>query len=261
MKILMITGDKNFKPGNPRYDLQRSQVEELAVVYWGRGSLWPKIPKGQFDVVTAQDPFWRGHLAWHISKKIGARLNLQIHTDLSALPWLKRRWAMFNLRKADSIRVVSEKIKKQVEQMGIRAPIFVLPIYIDIERFLSIQHNPQKHRKTILWLGRFEAEKNPLYAMSVLKKVQETGINAGLVLLGAGSLEKSLRAEAARLSLTDQVEFPGWHDPVEYLAVADVVLCTSLHESYGASIIEALAAGGPGVAPDVGVALEAGAIV
>ncbi len=259
-RVLMITGDRNFKPGNPRYDLQARAVEQLSVVFWGRGHLWPHIPKGPFDIVTAQDPFLRGHLAAHLAWFFEATLNLQVHTDLSALPWLKRAWAGFNLRKASSVRVVSEKIKKQVEQMGVKAPIYVLPIFIDIERFRSLQR--QTHgQKTILWIGRFEEEKDPLYAISVLQKVREAGVDARLVLLGAGSLEKSLRTETARLNLAEYVEFSGWQKPEDYLALANVVLCTSKHESYGASIIEALAAGVPVVAPDVGIALEAGAIV
>ena len=57
----MITGDPRFGPGNERYELQKRAVEELSVIYWGKGALWPRIPKGHFDVVTAQDPFWRGH--------------------------------------------------------------------------------------------------------------------------------------------------------------------------------------------------------
>jgi glycosyltransferase involved in cell wall biosynthesis len=40
-----------------------------------------------------------------------------------------------------------------------------------------------------------------------------------------------------------------------------VVLSTSQFEGYGAGIVEALAAGVPVVAPDVGIAREAGAIV
>jgi glycosyltransferase involved in cell wall biosynthesis len=44
------------------------------------------------------------------------------------------------------------------------------------------------------------------------------------------------------------------------LAEADVVISTSNHESYGASIVEALAAGVPVVSPEYGIAKEAGAI-
>ena len=43
--------------------------------------------------------------------------------------------------------------------------------------------------------------------------------------------------------------------------MADVVVSTSKHESYGASILEALAVGVPVVAPDIGIAKEAGATV
>lgn len=252
MRVLVITGDKNFKPGHPRYELQRGAVEELGVVYWGRGSLNPTIPQGPFDVVTAQDPLWRGHFAWHVSRRLKTRLNLQVHTDLKALSSPMRLWAGFNLRRADSVRVVSEKIKQQVIALGIRAPVFVLPVYIDVEKFHAV--TPVSHsQKTIVWIGRFEAEKNPLLALKIIRMIPE----AKLIMLGKGSMEGVLRKRAQEVP----VEFPGWQDPAPFLAQADVVLSTSNFESYGASIVEALAAGVPVVAPDVGVAKEAGAVV
>ncbi len=76
-------------------------------------------------------------------------------------------------------------------------------------------------------------------------------------MLGAGTLESTLRKAATGLL----VDFPGWKDPAEYLPTTDVVLCTSRYESWGASIVEALAAGAPVVAPDVGIAREAGAFI
>ena len=249
MKVLMITGDKNFS-ASPRFALQASQVEKLDVVYMGKGSVWPKVPAGHFDVVTAQDPFWRGLFAWRVARRIGAKLNIQVHT--SVLNVLGK----FILRRADSVRVVSEKIKKQVENLGVKASVRVLPIYIDVSKFRNIVK--QSHdQKTILWVGRFEDEKDPLYALEVIKKVLKQVSGAKLIMLGAGSLQATLRDKSVGLS----VEFPGWRDTADYLAGADVVLCTSKHESWGASMIEALAAGVPVVAPDVGIAREAGAIV
>lgn len=245
----MITGDKSFGKGHPRYELQASAVEKLEVLYWGRGALWPAIPAGQFDVVTVQDPFWRGLFAWRVARKLGAKFNVQVHTSvLNAL-------GAYTLRRADSVRVVSEKIKKQVERLGVRAPVHVLPIFVDLAPFQNLQ--PQPHgQKTIVWIGRFEDEKDPLLALEVFKAVHAE-VDVKLVMLGQGSLEAVLRAAVGNLPVT----FPGWQAPANYLAQADVVLCTSRHESYGASIIEALAAGLPVVAPDVGVAREAGAIV
>jgi glycosyltransferase involved in cell wall biosynthesis len=250
MKVLMITGDKRFGPGHPRYDLQAAQVEKLVSIYWGRGSMWPKMPQEYFDVVTVQDPFWRGLFAWRVARRIGAKFNVQAHTSILTI------LGKFILRRADSIRVVSEKIKKQVENIGVTAPIHILPIYIDVSKFKNLVRQPH-NQKTILWVGRFETEKDPALAVGILKQICAQKIDVKLVMLGAGSLEQELRSLAEGLP----VEFPGWQDPLLYLQTADVVLCTSKHESYGASIIEALAAGAPVVAPDVGVARAAGAIV
>ena len=245
MKVLMITGDKSFGPGHPRFELQKSAVEELAVIYWGRGALWPKIPKGQFDVVTVQDPFWRGLFARVVARRLGVKLNVQVHTDLAVQSLLRRVLAQIVLRHADSVRVVSEKIKNQIH---VRARVSVLPIFVDIERFRTIERHPEPN--TLLWVGRFEQEKNPFLALEIAARVP----GAKLTMLGRGSLEVLLKQKGG-------AEFPGWQDPAPYFARASVVLCTSRHESWGASIVEALAAGVPVVAPDVGIAKEAGAIV
>ncbi len=256
MKVLAISGDKRFKPGNPRYDLQASAVD-LAVVYWGWGALFPRIPEGHFDVVTAQDPFFRGLFALYVAQRLKARFNVQVHADLSAQPFFKYFIAKKVLRHADTIRVVSKKGKSQIEHIRVRGRISILPVFTDLSRFSSIVRKTDPH--TILWVGRFEAEKNPFYALDVLKYVRKQGVDARLVMLGDGSLRGMLEGKASALSLP--VKFPGWHDPAPYLATATLVLSTSIHESWGASIIEALAAGVPVVAPDVGVAREAGAIV
>lgn len=261
MNVLMITGDRSFGPGHPRFELQKNAVEKLAVVYWGRGSLWPTLPAGSFDVVTAQDPFWRGLFAWYAARRIGASLNVQVHADLAGQSSIKRLLAHIVLCRADSVRVVSEKIKKQVERVGVRVPIAVLPVFVDVERFRNLKRQPQKKKKTIVWIGRFEEEKDPEEALSLFKIVRDAGIDASLVMLGAGSERELLLKSAHQLEYRDDIEFPGWQDPLSYISMADVVISTSKYESWGASIVEALAAGVPVVAPDVGIAREAGAIV
>lgn len=256
MRILVITGDPLFKVGNQRFDIQAAAVEKMEVVYFGPGALTPHLSEGPFDVVTAQDPFFRGVFGWFAAKRYRARFNVQVHADIAAQSFIKRILAYIVLRRANSIRVVSEKIKEQVERIGAKVPITVLPIFVPLEQFKNINRMPDV-RPLILWVGRFEDEKNPLEALDVLKAVREKGIDAQMVLLGEGSLEARLRRASSGLP----VEFPGWQDPVPYLMRAQVVLSTSRSESWGASIIEALTAGVPVVAPDVGIAKEAGAIV
>lgn len=264
MRVLMISGDRNLlqegTAAHRRLLLQRAQVEELSVMYWGRDSMWPQAPKGHFDVVTVQDPFWRGLFAWRLAQRIKARLNVQVHTDLAAQSFIRHALARIVLRHADSVRVVSEKIREQIKNFGIRVPVHIVPIYIDLAQFEGLVHVPHpRFKKTILWFGRFEHEKDPLYALEILKKVRAEEVDVGLILLGSGTLEKELRTAALKLALW--VEFVPWQDPKPYLQMADVVVCTSTHESWGASIVEALAAGIPVVAPDIGIAKEAGATV
>lgn len=261
MRILIITGDRKFVPGNPRYDLMASWADMVAV-YWGRGSLMPDIPKGPYEMVTSQDPFWRGLFALRAARRLKARFNVQVHTDLRAQGFIKRVLARRVLRAADSVRVVSESLRAQVEALGVRMPIFVLPIYQDLSKSEGLNHQQHpRFKKTILWIGRFEREKDPLKAISILEDVRHAGIEAGLIMLGAGSLDATLKQRVQDRGLEDYVEFPGWQDPVSHLAQADVVVSTSHYEGFGASIVEALAAGVPVVAPDVGIAREAGAVV
>ena len=253
----MITGDRRFGPGHPRYELQKSAVERLEVLYWGRGSFWPRLPAGKFDVVSTQDPFWRGLFAWYAARRLGARFNVQVHAVLSAQSFVKRVLARFILSRADSIRVVSERIARQLKTKNykLKTPPIVLPVYVELGRFHSLSRRPEAH--TVLWIGRFEPEKDPLLALAVMRKVPD----AKLIVLGNGSLEQRLRSEISRFNLDIRVELPGWQDPLPYLARATAVLCTSRVESWGSSIVEALAAGVPVVAPDVGIAKEAGAVV
>jgi len=264
----MISGDRNIltqeSEAHTRLELQRAKVERLDVFVWPQIHSWRDISlaaqRNAYDIVTAQDPFLRGLIAWCIARRTGAKLNLQIHTDLSAQPFWRRLLAYFLLRRADSVRVVSQKIKDFMASLHVRATISILPIYINLAPFRGLPHRPHpRFKKTILWIGRFEPEKDPLCALSILADVRSSGIDAGLIFLGAGSLEKRLRAQSK--SLVQHVEFPGWRDPAPYLEMADVVVSTSKHESYGASILEALAVGIPVVSPDIGIAKEAGAIV
>lgn len=264
MKVLSIGGDKQaLEPGtdvHARMAWLRSYVDVLDMYVWPHAHSLRTILRAActraYDVVTAQDPFWRGVIAWLAARVTGRRLHIQVHTDLHAHVWWRRLMSKMVLRHADGVRVVSEKIKRQVLDAGVRAPIHVLPVYVDLGRFESVTRVPHD-REIILWVGRFEDEKDPLAAIQVLKAVCKKGRDVSLVMLGAGRLEGRLRKAAEGLP----VEFPGWKPPEDYLAIADVVLSTSRHESWGASIIEALAARVPVVAPDVGVAKEAGAIV
>ncbi|OGG48258.1 hypothetical protein A2678_01590 [Candidatus Kaiserbacteria bacterium RIFCSPHIGHO2_01_FULL_53_31] len=266
MKVLMISGDPNLlKNGSAvreRHSMLVDVVGCLDVFVWpsahGIAEIWRAARQNRYDVITAQDPFWRGMLGWLVARGTGARLNLQLHADLDGQSLSKRLLARFSLRRADSIRVVSERTKAQVMRLNVRTRITVLPVFIEVHRMQDeTRTSHPRFARTILWIGRFEREKDPLAALEILREVLKTYPTAGLIMLGSGSLESQVKDTAQDLP----IEFPGWQNPGPYFALSDVVVSTSSHESFGASIVEALAAGVPVVAPDVGIAREAGAFV
>ncbi len=250
-----------LEPGSDaakRLALQKSVVDQLDVFVWPavHSALGVLRAARGCDVVTTQDPFWRGLLGLVAARASGARLNVQVHADLDGQPFWRAWLAQFVLKQADRVRVVSQRVGRALPPT--KAKVSVLPIYIDLAPFNNIVRHPHpQFAKTLLWIGRFEAEKDPLQALVILEGVRRAGIDAGLVMLGDGSLGEALRTQAKQMSLP--VQFPGWQNPIEFLSVADVVLSTSKYESYGASVVESLAAGVPVVSFDVGVARDAGA--
>jgi len=199
MRVLTITGDRTFRAGHPRFDLQAGAVERLEALYWGPGALWPHtmldVRHQAYEVVSAQDPFWRGLLGLIFARRFKARFNVQVHADLKAQGFLKQLLARFVLLRADSIRVVSEKINSQVLEFGARAPVIVLPIFVDVERFKTIDRKPDT-QPTILWVGRLENEKDPLHALEVFREVLEKVSEAKMIMLGSGSLLEKVKREA-----------------------------------------------------------------
>lgn len=74
-----------------------------------------------------------------------------------------------------------------------------------------------------------------------------------LVIVGDGPERGAIEAEAARLGVVDRVHLPGHQpDPHRYIGLLDIVALSSRSEQAPIAVIEAMAAGLPVVAPDVG---------
>lgn len=277
MKVLMISGDRRLlEPGTEAYErlqLQKAQVAELRVMPWGPrnalGALGILIAalSSDYDVITCQDALWRGALGLIVARLTGATLQVQVHGDLRAVGAFGSALARFVLRYADLVRAVSEKAKADAERLGARAYVDVLPVFINLEAIArapaaDLKKEFPRFGKVVLFVGRLEEEKNPKGAIDAFSKIADEFPGAGLVMVGAGSQRDALMAHARNLGLADKVVFVGYRtDAASLYKAADAMLVTSPYESFGAAIVEALAAGCPVVSPDVGVAREAGATV
>ncbi|NBV76650.1 glycosyltransferase [bacterium] len=222
------------------------------------------------DIVTAQDPFETGLVAWCIAWSKRIPLHVQVHTDPFSSSFKRHSFinrirtiiARFVLKRASAVRVVSERVAESVERYT-QAPMSVLPLYTDIARFESLPRLKHPRFKiALLFIGRLESEKGCMQALQALKLVRSRGHDAGLTIVGSGREDHVLREFARGNGLEQHVIFCGWRaDVSSFLSEADALLVPSLYEGYGVVIVEALAAHVPVIAADVGVAREAGAII
>ena len=152
------------------------------------------------DVVSGQDPFETGLIGWLISLMKAVPLHVQVHTDflspeyarLSLLNRLRVRLAGFVLRRASRIRVVSERIKKSIEvRYAVRAPIAVLPIFVDIDSIrvglqdFALAKRFSAYKNKLLVVSRLEPEKNVALAIRSFSEVKPQ--SACLIVVGGGS--------------------------------------------------------------------------
>jgi glycosyltransferase involved in cell wall biosynthesis len=213
-------------------------------------------------------------------------LEIQVHEDIGSPNYsfnitnkIRKFLALNYLPKADSIRAVSERIKRYlVGTLGINeSKVIVRPITIDAE---SIKNAPivasaDLHKKypqfdkIVLMAGRLESEKNVRLAIEAWPLVIEKHPKAGLIIIGNGSLKNRLERQAKNICGSNggppaggepqapkSIVFEGWTDKptlYSYYKTADLFLNTSLFEGYGMALIEANAAKCKIVSTDVGV--------
>ncbi len=224
----------------------------------------------KIDLVSAQDPFESGLVAFFIARKLKAKLHIQIHTDFLSPYFWKESFlnkirvviAKFLLPRADGIRVVSKRINDSLKanSFKLKAVPVVLPIRANFQRVGDRDFLKSKYpafQDFILMVGRLEREKNISLAIQSFAEVSKSFEKVALVIVGDGSLNKSLKKEAERLKIEDKVFFEGWQEKLEnYYGSASLLLHASSYEGYGLTLFEAGIAGLPIVSTNVGIAEE-----
>lgn len=131
----------------------------------------------------------------------------------------------------------------------------VIPNAVDCDKFEFHGEDRAKVRSqyeiadgTLLlgFVGRLNAQKNPLYLLDILKAVLEKGLDAKLVLVGDGELRQDIETAAETGNIRDRVIFVGNQaDIASYYSAMDIFLLPSTYEGLGIVAIEAQANGLP----------------
>jgi glycosyltransferase involved in cell wall biosynthesis len=170
--------------------------------------------------------------------------------QLEALRWITRAAQGC----ADRITALSEPdLEQQVAlRLSPASKYLVVRNGIDVERFIRPRVRLFEGAPVIGAVGRFSSEKGHRVLIQAMSLVRRALPQARLVLVGYGELEGELRGRAAGLGLDGAVTFAGERDSAEVLGAFDLFVQPSLYESQGLALLEAMAAGVPAIASDVG---------
>lgn len=166
-------------------------------------------------------------------------------------------------RRTDALIAVSASTRDDLLALGIGRPErwTVVPLALDLRPLLDLEMGADEGRAwldlptgvpVVAIVGRLVPIKNHVLFVEAAERISMERPDAVFVVAGDGELRSMLEAESER-SLGGRIRFLGWTMDLSSLyAAADVVVSTSLSEGTPVALIEALAAGRPVVATDVG---------
>ena len=191
-----------------------------------------------------------------ICKKLKKKVICTVHTidwelfagavglrGLFFLKWLIKRRVRKYYNMVDELLVSSDGIKKVLRSIGVNAKIGVVPLGIDLNKFVPVKDKIKakeklgfdKDLKVIVYVGRLAREKNLDDLFEAFKKLD------GTLLLFVGDGLKSLKRKFGSYGM---VVITGMVDNVvPYLQAADIYVMPSHTETSSLSTLEAMGCG------------------
>ena len=223
---------------------------------------------GRIDLVHAHSPFVTGWMGMRYARRNRLPLVFTYHTRLDAYahyaPFERAatQRAMVTLTRAfanaaDAVIVPTRAMETRLRELGVSAPLAVVPSAIDVARFAGGRRSAALREELgapagvplVLVVSRLAVEKNVELALEAVALVPELR----LAVVGDGPHAGALAEHARRLRVEGRVRFTGAL-PRERLpdvyASADAFAFPSTTETQGLVLAEALAAGLPVVAAD-----------
>jgi len=210
------------------------------------------LNQNKFDVITVQDQYYLALVGLRLAKKFKIGLEIQAH-GFEKFYGLRKFIASYVLPRADAVRCVSRRLKKQlVAQFGVaEEKITVAPICSELATKNNKSAFKKENNKFIfLTVGRLVPVKNIGLQIAAMREVVKRYPEAQLWIVGDGPEKKNYE-------FSDQVKLLGQQKDVSsFYERADAFLLTSNFEGWGLSVIEAASFGLPIIMTDVGCAGE-----
>ena len=226
----------------------------------------------KLDVVHTHTPFSMGFLGRFIAYRQKIPIIYTHHAQYPEYakvyikekilsPRLVRSLITYFSNICNAVIAPSFKMKCLLRNYGIKKPIYTLPTGINLEIFKRSLKGKKEFRKKmavspetkiLLFVGRMGKEKNVEYLIKVFKEVLAmTKIPVTLWMVGSGPYLEKFRQLGNSLGISQFINFTGAISHKEipsYYQAADIFLFTSLTDTQGIVILEAIASGLPVVA-------------
>lgn len=165
----------------------------------------------------------------------------------------------FSINQSDAITAVSENLKQETyKTFKIEKDIQVIHNFVDVRRFAKRPIDAFRkviapnNEKIVLHASNFRKIKRIEDVVKIFDRLNKV-VPSKLLLVGDGPERPVIEDLTRALNLTDEIRFVGkQQDMEEIFAIADLFLLPSEYESFGLSALEAMAAGAPVVATNVG---------
>ena len=220
------------------------------------------IKQNIYNLITVQDVYFLGLISLKLAKQFNLGLEIQVH-GFEKFKGLRKSIAKYVIKKADSIRAVSQRLKRQlIDGFKVREDkITVVPIYTEVESLklkVESKKNEKNNNKFIfLTIGRLVPVKNTEMQIKAIANLKNKFKNIELWIIGEGIERDNLKLKIENLKLEENVKLLGQKDNlINFYNSADSFLLTSDQEGYGMVVIEAAAHGLPIIMTDVGCARE-----
>lgn len=206
-----------------------------------------------------------------VARSLGGPFPILLRTKHNIFEWKRHASNRWLYGQVDAYESISSFIDIQVaEYPGLaakpRACIPSVPDVTEISKYTRVTDPAERTARRaelmpgvpadcFLWgsTGRLRWEKGFDVLLPAFAELRRTHPRAFLVIGGDGSDRAALEAQAASLGLREHVKFLGFRKDVPaILSVLDGYVLASRSEGLGTAILEALAAGLPGVATEVG---------
>jgi len=152
------------------------------------------------------------------------------------------------------LRVISlNKELDKIIRKYCTAPIIDIPAGIDIELYRNSESGQGKAEDVILFISRFMSWKGLDMAIDVFKEVKKGRTNARMICIGNGPLNRYYFTKYSQIQGITFIVDLDHRGIIDYYKKASVLLITSQYETFGITILEAMASGLPVVASDLEV--------